>query len=130
MTNRLRSFKDSSGRRKFLEESLEIELNNITSFSFTEEQVNGRNIENLVGATQIPLGVAGPVLIKREGESVKGKGYFIPLATTEGALVASVSRGCKAVSESGGVYVEVNNVGVTRAPVFKTSGIKHALQRA
>lgn len=119
----LRDFKNASERRKFIEEDLSIDLNNISQFSFTEEEVNGKNIENLIGATQIPLGIAGPISIKKLKNPV-----YVPLATTEGALVASVSRGCKAISESGGVYVEYHNVGVTRAPVFKTSGIKQNVE--
>lgn len=111
---------NSAERRKFLEKHLKISLENISKFEFTEEDVLGRNIENLIGTTQIPLGVAGPLSIKKNSKSKK---YFIPLATTEGALVASVSRGCKAILESGGVTVFVENVGVTRAPVFKTKSL-------
>lgn len=117
----LRDFASSKKRREFLEKHLNIELNNIANFSFTEEQVSGRNIENLIGATQIPLGIAGPLNINK-------KDYFVPLATTEGALVASISRGCKAVTESGGVNVFVEDVGMTRGPVFKTKNLTHGVQ--
>lgn len=113
--NSLRDFPSAKERRKALEKKLNIKLDNISNFTFTEDQVNGRNIENLIGATQIPLGVAGPI-----------NNHFIPLATTEGALVASISRGCKAVTESGGATVLVENVGQTRGPVFKTTGLKHS----
>lgn len=116
----LRDFKNAQERKLFLEEKLGVSLNNISSFSFTEEQVKNKNIENLIGATQIPLGVAGPILVS--GEYAQGE-FSLPLATTEGALVASVSRGAKAISMSGGVTVTVENVGVTRAPVFQTKGI-------
>ena len=47
----------------------------------------------------------------------------MPLATTEGALVASANRGCRALTEAGGAVVRVENVGMTRAPVFRTSGV-------
>lgn len=117
----LRDFPSSKKRREFLQKKLNIKLDYTEKFSFTEDQVSGRNIENLIGATQIPMGVAGPLLIN-------GKNFFIPLATTEGALVASVSRGCKAVTEAGGAYVEVETVGITRGPVFKTKGIEHGLK--
>lgn len=119
----LRDFKNASDRRQFLESELDISLENISNFTFPEEQVKNKNIENLIGATQIPLGVAGPIEIQDLENPV-----YIPLATTEGALVASVSRGAKAISESGGVHVEYNNVGVTRAPVFKTTGIKQNVE--
>ena len=59
----LRDLTSAQDRREFLEKQLKIKLNNTAIFSFTEEQVAGRNIENLVGATQIPLGVAGPLKI-------------------------------------------------------------------
>lgn len=127
----LRNFDNSSSRRQFLEQKLGINLENISKFTFSEVQVSGRNIENLIGATQVPLGVAGPLKVKnsiprlRSGQELKIKNYYIPLATTEGALVASISRGCKAVTESGGAFVEVETVGITRGPVFKTQGIKH-----
>ena len=122
----LRNFKDSTGRRQFLEQALKIRLDNISRFSFSEDQVLDKNIENLIGATQIPLGVTGPISI--QNSKFKIQNFFVPLATTEGALIASVSRGCKAILESGGVHVEYHNVCVTRAPVFKTSGIKQNVE--
>ncbi len=139
-TNSLRDFTSAQKRRGALEKQLKIKLTNIAGFNFTEEQVNGRNIENLIGATQIPLGVAGPVRVKarlpKTGTVGQGKAeslpagkagvkeHYIPLATTEGALVASISRGCKAITEAGGAIVEIENVGISRGPVFKTSGIE------
>ncbi len=122
----LRDFKTASERRKFLQEELNISLENTSNFSFSENEVQGKNIENLIGATQIPLGVAGPLEIRNTNFEIRN--CFVPLSTTEGALVASVSRGCKAISESGGAYVEYHHVGVTRAPVFKTSGIKQNVE--
>ena len=125
-TKSLRDFSSAKSRRQFLEKELGITLSSIASFDFTEESVAGRNIENLIGATQIPLGVAGPLKIRNSKFEIRN--YFIPLATTEGALVASVSRGCKAITESGGAYVEVEFVGTTRGPVFKTHGIEHGFK--
>lgn len=126
MRTNLRNFKKALERRSFLEKLLKIKLDNINKFEFTETQVSGRNIENLIGATQIPLGVAGPLSVKRAAERVKE--YYIPLATTEGALVASISRGCKAVTESGGVNAYVENVGITRGPVFKLKNLAEAMK--
>lgn len=122
----LREFSSAKSRRQFLEKELGINLDHIGNFTFAEESVAGRNIENLIGATQIPLGVAGPLQVK--SKKLKVKSYFIPLATTEGALVASVSRGCKAISESGGAFAEVELVGTTRGPVFKTEGLQHGIK--
>ncbi len=119
----LREFSSAQSRRQFLEDRLDLSLENLSHFSFSEQAVQGRNIENLIGAIHVPLGVAGPVQLKEDH-----KEYYLPLATSEGALVASVSRGCKAISLSGGAQVETVNVGVTRGPVFKTSGVKHSQQ--
>ncbi|CAF1503188.1 unnamed protein product [Rotaria magnacalcarata] len=76
--------------------------------------------ENVIGYVQIPVGYAGPLL-------VDGKLYYIPMATTEGALVASTNRGCKAVTISKrGVETIVFNDGMTRGPVLKFNTIRHA----
>ena len=81
------------------------------------EDVSASNIENYVGTTRIPVGIAGPVDV--HGEHAKGT-FYIPMATTEGTLVASTSRGMKVINESGGVDVKVvRNGGVQRAPVFE-----------
>ncbi len=115
----LREMKSSMDRRKFVEDQLKIQLDSVSSFNFTEEEVKNKNIENLIGSVHIPLGVAGPLIVnKRE--------YFIPLATTEGALVASISRGAKAVSLSLGVTSIDEFVGITRAPVFRVGSLNQA----
>lgn len=128
MKNKLsiRDCKDAQNRRMFLEAELNIKLTSISDFNFSEDAVAGRNIENLIGSVQIPLGVAGPLLTKNEKR--KTRNYFIPLATTEGALVASVSRGCKAISEGGGANVFVEEVGITRGPVFKAENLSGAVR--
>lgn len=79
--------------------------------------------ENLIGAVVIPLGIAGPLRIN--GDHINGD-YYVPLATTEGALVASVNRGCKVISLSGGVNVSLNRIGTTRGPVFYVNSLKEA----
>ncbi|MEM2204478.1 MAG: hydroxymethylglutaryl-CoA reductase (NADPH) [Sulfolobales archaeon] len=112
-------------RRLFLEEVKGVSLSSIGSTIIDFEEVVGRNIENPIGAVQIPLGVAGPLRIV--GEHVSGD-FYIPLATTEGALVASVSRGSKAITMSGGAYAIVYRDGMTRAPLFKVSSVKKALE--
>lgn len=117
----LRSFVDVNSRRKALEDHLKIDLSNIGKYSLNIEQASSRNCENMIGVVQVPLGIAGPIQIKDQRSKIKD--YYIPLATTEGALVASVSRGCKAVTESGGVTVISKKVGITRAPVFRVENI-------
>lgn len=106
----LRDFKSSKERRKYLEKIKGVSLSNIGTFSLDEAVASSRNCENMIGVSQIPMGIAGPL-------TVNSHSYFIPLATTEGALVASVNRGCKAVYESG-VNVYSYRVGTTRGPVF------------
>lgn len=122
----LRDFPSAQKKREFLENELNITLDKTGEFNFEEGEVVGKNIENLIGATQIPLGVAGPLLVI--GDKGKVISHYIPLATTEGALVASVSRGCKAITESGGAIVFVENVGITRGPVFKVKNLEESMK--
>lgn len=81
------------------------------------------NIELFSGAAQVPLGFAGPLLI--DGEHAKGE-FFIPMATTEGTLVASYNRGMKLVHESGGVKATVVEDVMQRAPVFHFDDAREA----
>lgn len=111
-------------RRRFLERRLGLELKAIGSTVIDFNKVVGRNIENPIGAVQIPVGVAGP--IKVEGEYAKGL-FYVPLATTEGALVASVNRGMKLVTESGGARARVLRDGMARAPLFKLPSLIDAV---
>ncbi|MDP4030905.1 MAG: hydroxymethylglutaryl-CoA reductase [Candidatus Beckwithbacteria bacterium] len=74
------------------------------------------NIENFIGWIKVPLGQAS-------GLVVNGQSYNLPLATTEGALIASVNRGCKATRLSGGIMAIVENIGATRGPVFNVKNL-------
>lgn len=78
------------------------------------------NIENYIGMAQVPVGVAGPLMVN--GTSAKGQ-YYIPLATTEGALVASYGRGMKACTMNGGVTSVCISEGVQRCPYFQFHSI-------
>ena len=79
-------------RRAFLERKTGASLSSIASTLIDFEEAFGRNIENPIGAVQIPVGVVGPLLVK--GDYARGE-FYVPLATSEGALVASVNRGVK-----------------------------------
>ncbi len=82
------------------------------------------NIENYVGTARVPVGLAGPVSVR--GDKAQGE-FFIPMATTEGTLVASTSRGMKVINASGGARVRViNNGGIQRAPVFEFESMDDA----
>jgi len=78
-------------------------------------EVYERNIESFVGTAKIPVGIAGPLRVN--GLFAQGD-YYVPLATTEAALVASYSRGAKIISESGGASAALLSEGVSRAPAF------------
>lgn len=106
-------------RRSLVEQTCSVTLNSVASATVDgPEQVH---CENQIGAISLPLGVAGP--IKINGEHLHGE-RLVPLATSEGALVASVSRGSKAISLSGGANVNEHLVGTTRGPVFYTTSLQ------
>lgn len=85
------------------------------------KQVFGVCCENVIGYIPIPVGVAGPMLIDENY-------YQIPMATTEGCLVASTSRGCKAITAGGGARTEIINDGMSRGPVVSFPSIRGAAQ--
>jgi hydroxymethylglutaryl-CoA reductase (NADPH) len=110
-------------RREYIEEETKTALSALGSFSIDIERVVKRNIENMIGTVQVPVGVAGPLAVR--GEYATGE-FYLPLATTEGALVASVNRGCGAITRSGGADVRILRDGMTRAPVFSARDVVHA----
>ena len=89
-------------------------------FSIPESKVG---IENFIGVAQVPIGLAGPLLI--QGEHAKGE-FSVPLATTEGTLVASYSRGMKALTRAGGVTCTVLADRMQRAPLFVFANAREA----
>ncbi|MFB6470993.1 MAG: hydroxymethylglutaryl-CoA reductase (NADPH) [Vulcanisaeta sp. AZ3] len=119
------SNKATSIRRAYIERSTGVKLENVGNTVIDFNTVVGRNIENTVGAAQIPIGIAGPLRVI--GDYANGL-YYIPLATTEGALVASVNRGAKLVTEAGGARSKVINDGMTRAPVITVPSIIDAVE--
>ena len=124
LKNRGHSSADVDERRKAAEDFTKADLSAVTDYSFDPEKAS-KNIENMIGVIQIPLGFAGPVQIN--GDLAKGQ-FLIPLATTEGALVASVSRGMSVITAAGGSRVRVFDDAMTRAPVFRVKGIDHSAQ--
>jgi len=108
-------------RRLVVEKRNGIQIPSIGSTIIDFKQVYGRNIENPIGAVQLPLGVAGPIAVR--GHFANGD-FLIPLATTEGALVASVNRGAKAVTKAGGAKVLILRDAMSRAPLFKLKSVE------
>jgi hydroxymethylglutaryl-CoA reductase (NADPH) len=113
---------DVDRRRQWLEAKTECRLTHVSAYSIPCEDMRG-NIENPIGTAQIPLGVAGPLLV----HGTHAQGYFyVPLATTEGALVRSYERGMVTLSRAGGavarLYMDENRI----SPVFFFDGIGDA----
>jgi len=109
-------------RREFLTQHSGTSLDHVAAFSFEPETTRG-NIENLIGAAQVPIGVAGPLLIN--GEHATGE-FYVPLATTEGALVASYNRGMRVIYESGGATVTISQDHMQRSPAFLFASARQA----
>ena len=109
-------------RREFVTGRTGTSLQHVGSFTLDPAQVAG-NIENFLGVAQVPVGLAGPLRIN--GEHATGD-FYIPLATTEGTLVASYNRGMRLLSESGGVTVTVVKRAMQRAPVFEFASAREA----
>jgi hydroxymethylglutaryl-CoA reductase (NADPH) len=101
-------------RQKFAEEFSDVKIEHISKYSF-DPQILAGNIENFAGVAQVPIGFAGPLHVA--GEHAQGE-FLIPLATTEGTLVASYNRGMKVLNLSGGVRTTVVDDCMQRAPVF------------
>ena len=101
-------------RQRFVREHSGADIQHVFSHSFDPPVANG-NVENFIGVAQVPIGLAGPVLIN--GEHANGW-FHIPLATTEGTRVASYNRGMKVLSMSGGIKTTVTGDQMQRAPVF------------
>src|SRR4051795_8307573 len=101
-------------RQDFVRERTGAPLEHVASYSFDPETTRG-NVEHFTGVAQVPLGVAGPLLVN--GEHAQGE-FYVPMATAEGTLVASYNRGMKLVREAGGVTTTVMDDAMQRAPAF------------
>jgi len=101
-------------RRAFIEARTEARLDHVGRYAFDPKSLPG-NIENFIGAAQVPIGLAGPLRIN--GERAQGE-FYIPMATTEGTLVASYNRGMRLITECGGAKATVVARSMQRSPVF------------
>ncbi|KAH7882414.1 hydroxymethylglutaryl-coenzyme A reductase-domain-containing protein [Phlebopus sp. FC_14] len=98
-----------------------LEYSDVPMANYDYSKVLGACCENVIGYMPIPLGVAGP--LKIDGEQV-----HIPMATAEGTLVASTSRGCKALNAGGGVTTVVHKDAMTRGPAIDFPSIVMAAE--
>ena len=101
-------------RREFVCEQTGVDLSHVAQYSFDPSILPG-NIEQFIGVAQVPMGLAGPLRIN--GEHAQGD-FYVPLATSEGSLVASYNRGMRLLTECGGVKTTVVEESMQRAPVF------------
>jgi hydroxymethylglutaryl-CoA reductase (NADPH) len=101
-------------RQEFIRENTGSSLKHITQYSIDPHVTRG-NIEHFTGVAQVPMGFAGPLLV--QGQSAQGE-FYVPLACSEGTLVASYNRGMKVLHQSGGVKCAVVGDNMQRAPVF------------
>ncbi|KAK3193237.1 hypothetical protein Dsin_024547 [Dipteronia sinensis] len=108
-------------RREALQRTTGMSLEGLPLEGFDYESILGQCCEMPVGYVQIPVGIAGPLLLD-------GIEFTVPMATTEGCLVASTNRGCKAIHLSGGASSVVLRDGMTRAPVVRFGTAKRAAE--
>src|SRR4051812_38896827 len=109
-------------RREFAEERTGASLEHVSSYSFDPSVLTG-NVEQFVGVAQVPIGLAGPLLVN--GENAQGE-FYVPLATAEGTLVASYNRGMRLLHEAGGVTTTVMDDRMQRAPAFVFQSAREA----
>ncbi|RPB03751.1 putative 3-hydroxy-3-methylglutaryl CoA reductase [Choiromyces venosus 120613-1] len=83
------------------------------------DRVLGACCENVIGYMPLPVGIAGPL-------NIDGEIFYLPMATTEGVLVASASRGCKAINAGGGAVTVLTGDGMTRGPVVEFPNVRRA----
>lgn len=126
LKNRGKTRGDVKERRLAAEEFTDTRLEYISSYTF-DPILAAKNIENMIGCIQVPVGYVGPLLVN--GDHAKGE-FLVPMATTEGALLASVNRGCSVITKSGGASTLIERDEMTRAPVFRVKNVREAFRVA
>ena len=114
----------AQARREFVKKMTGVELQHVAHYSF-DPQILKNNCENFIGVAQIPIGLAGP--LKVNGQYAKGE-FYVPLATSEGTLVASYNRGMRLARQCGGITTTVVDEAMNRAPVFVFESAREAQQ--
>jgi hydroxymethylglutaryl-CoA reductase (NADPH) len=113
-------------RREWLERQVGVSLPLVGACAIPTETMRG-NVENAVGSVQMPLGIAGPLRVN--GDHAQGS-FYVPLATTEGALVRSYERGMVMLTRAGGVTSRIYSDQNVVAPVFAFETVAHAARFA
>jgi hydroxymethylglutaryl-CoA reductase (NADPH) len=111
-----------AARRDFVATHTGQGLAHVSNYSLDPATLPG-NIEHFLGVAQVPIGLAGP--LKVNGEHADGE-FYVPMATTEGTLVASYNRGMKLCREAGGATTTILDDRMQRAPVFSFSSAREA----
>src|SRR4051812_23687581 len=112
----------ATARRDFVKEQTGADLHHVGSYSIDPATLTG-NVEQFVGVAQVPVGLAGPLLVN--GEHAQGE-FYVPLATAEGTLVASYNRGMRLLHEAGGVTTTIMADHMQRAPAFLFASAREA----
>jgi hydroxymethylglutaryl-CoA reductase (NADPH) len=112
----------AEARQDFVRERTGVSLDHVSSYSFDPAILTG-NVEQFLGVAQVPIGLAGPLLVN--GEHAQGE-FYVPLATAEGTLVASYNRGMRLLHEAGGVTTTVMADRMQRAPAFVFASAREA----
>ncbi|XP_064461442.1 3-hydroxy-3-methylglutaryl-coenzyme A reductase-like isoform X2 [Ornithodoros turicata] len=108
-------------RRKLLTKQSGRNFSGLPYMGYDYGTVMGACCENVIGYLPVPVGVAGPLLLDSQN-------YHVPMATTEGCLVASTNRGCRAIAMSGGAFSSVVHDGMTRGPVVRLPTAQQAAE--
>jgi hydroxymethylglutaryl-CoA reductase (NADPH) len=116
LPEQLSSFQRINQRRTLIERELKVDLKNTTPIESVIGEAEKKNCEQMFGVVPIPIGYAGPLKVTFSNNQLSE--IHLPLATTEGALVASVNRGCKAASASGITITRSTDHGMTRSIAF------------
>jgi hydroxymethylglutaryl-CoA reductase (NADPH) len=109
-------------RREWVERKLGVPLPLVSACAIPTESMRG-NVENPIGSVQMPLGVAGPIAV--QGKRARGT-YYVPMATTEGALVRSYERGMVMLTRAGGVTVRIFLDENVVSPIFSLDSVDEA----
>ncbi|EMA43325.1 hydroxymethylglutaryl-CoA reductase (NADPH) [Halococcus saccharolyticus] len=113
----------TEARRLVVARETDTDLDGVGATALDPADAVGTAVENMIGAIEIPLGVAGPLPVA--GGATDDE-HYLPIATTEGALVASVNRGCSILRAADGANARVTKRSMTRAPVFRVADVVEA----